>query len=86
MWPEVKSTFLVVTLLCTPVCSFPICKEPPLSNGIYTGVHDGPIYQQGETIHAICEPGYSLQGPISRYCIRENEWLGPEPLCVRGND
>lgn len=74
----------LLVLVCTSPCSIPTCQEPSISNGIYAGVHDGPIFQKGETIHAICEPGYRLEGPIFRYCVGENEWLGSEPLCVRG--
>ena len=55
-------------------CSVVTCTEPSLSNGIYLGDHDGPVYQIEENIHAICQPGYTLVGPITRQCQSNGQW------------
>ena len=64
--------------------SVPICEEPPLANGMYAGQHDGPVYQQGEAITAICDPGYLLNGPTERQCIADGVWSGMDSTCDQG--
>ena len=59
-------------------CSVVTCTEPSLSNGIYLGDHDGPVYQIEENIHAICQPGYTLVGPITRQCQSNGQWSEKE--------
>jgi hypothetical protein len=66
--------------------SFPLCTEPSLSNGKYVGDHDGPTYQYAEHITALCNPGYWLEGSISRICIAEETWSGEDPKCVLACD
>ena len=71
-------------LLILFLYSVPICEEPPLTNGMYAGQHDGPVYQQGEAITAICDPGYLLNGTTERQCIADGVWSGMDSTCDQG--
>ncbi len=62
----------------------PLCREPFLAKGVYIGPHDGPLYRYYETIDAVCQPGYKLVGQISRTCIRDGQWSGIAPTCLKG--
>ncbi len=59
------------------------CTKPLLSNGTYLGAHEGPVYQQDADINAVCTPGYTLVGPITRECQSDGEWTD-EPSCELG--
>lgn len=60
------------------------CVEPLLSNGRYLGDHEGPIFQRDENINAVCTPGYTLVGPITRECQSNAEWSDEDPTCELG--
>lgn len=51
---------------------------------MYAGPHDGPVYQQGAVITAICDPGYLLNGPAERECIADGVWSGINSTCNLG--
>ena len=62
----------------------PLCQEPQLFHGKYFGNHNGPLFQLGEYIYALCQPGYLLEGQITRQCIDEQSWSGEAPRCTEG--
>lgn len=53
-------------------------------NGGYEGFHEGPEYQFGEYIFAVCQPGYALEGGIRRRCNGDDGWSGEDPKCNQG--
>ena len=80
-WLLLKLLFVGASLF---LYSVPICEQPPLVNGMYAGQHDGPVYQQGEAITALCDPGYLLNGPTDRQCIADGVWSGMDSTCDQG--
>lgn len=60
------------------LCSVRTCIKPLLSNGVYLGDHEGPIYQYDESVQAVCTPGYTLYGPITRKCLSNGNWTEEE--------
>lgn len=66
------------------ICSDALCQEPSLESGMHIGDHNGPMYARGETINAVCQPGYMLEGPITRTCLGNNIWTGVNPVCIQG--
>lgn len=78
----------VVTSIISPgnrFCRILLCTKPSLENGDYEGSHEGPDYQLGEYISAVCLPGYSLSGSqIRRRCAGEDDWSGEDLECIRG--
>lgn len=72
----------------TCICRILQCTEPFIENGKYIGAHQGPNYQFGEYISAMCLPGYRLEGPITRRCLGidgPDHWSEKDSVCVKGN-
>lgn len=69
----------------TGISRIPQCTKPFIANGKYEGAHQGPNYQLGEYISAVCLPGYRLEGPITRRCLGVNgRWSEKDSMCVKG--
>ena len=61
--------------------------DPPqvLENGNVTFKDEDPAnILSGDMITYICDPGTQLKGPQYRYCQRNGNWSGEEPLCEPG--
>nr|XP_032650056.1 complement receptor type 2-like [Chelonoidis abingdonii] len=65
-----------------PVCERMLqCPSPPaIANGKPSG-RDLAVFSSGMSVNYICEPGYSLTGQASIYCMASGTWSPPPPRC-----
>lgn len=68
-------------LICTSL--FPVlhCAKPA---GIAHGSLSSPakaFFTPGTSVSYICEPGFSLSGTASIYCMQSGAWSHPPPIC-----
>uniref|UniRef100_A0A8C0GSV5 Sushi domain-containing protein n=1 Tax=Chelonoidis abingdonii TaxID=106734 RepID=A0A8C0GSV5_CHEAB len=68
-----------------PVCERMLqCPSPPaIANGKPSG-RDLAVFSSGMSVNYICEPGYSLTGQASIYCMASGTWSPPPPRCEEG--
>jgi len=85
---HVEDSLLSYMYTLNSIDSIPLCIKPSLENGDYVGPHEGPNYQQGTYISAVCLPGYELEGTTIRRRCRgidgTDDWSGQNPECIRG--
>uniref|UniRef100_A0A8C3HU07 Sushi domain-containing protein n=1 Tax=Chrysemys picta bellii TaxID=8478 RepID=A0A8C3HU07_CHRPI len=65
-----------------PVCIQVLqCPSPPaIANGKPSG-WDLAVFTTGMSVNYSCEPGYSLTGQASIYCMASGMWSPPPPRC-----
>ncbi|KAH1170647.1 hypothetical protein KIL84_006265 [Mauremys mutica] len=65
-----------------PVCERMLrCPSPPaIANGKTSG-WDLAVFTTGTSVNYSCEPGYSLTGQASIYCMASRTWSPPPPQC-----
>ncbi|XP_065447088.1 complement receptor type 1-like [Chrysemys picta bellii] len=65
-----------------PVCERMLqCPSPPaIANGKPSG-WDLAVFTTGTSVNYSCEPGYSLTGQASIYCMASGMWSPPPPRC-----
>ena len=73
-----ETIFIILNTVTSPRCS------PPLGivNGNVTYKDDDQTnILSGDMISYTCDSGSQLKGPRYRYCQRNGNWSGEEPLC-----
>ncbi|XP_065259499.1 complement receptor type 1 [Emys orbicularis] len=64
--------------VCEPVLQ---CPSPPdIANG-KPSVQASAVFTTGTSVNYSCEPGYSLTGQASIYCMASGTWSPPPPRC-----
>ncbi|XP_032643007.1 complement component receptor 1-like protein [Chelonoidis abingdonii] len=65
-----------------PVCErMPQCPSPPaIANG-KPSIQASAAFTTGTSVNYSCEPGYSLTGQASLYCMASGMWSPPPPRC-----
>uniref|UniRef100_A0A8C4XXS1 Sushi domain-containing protein n=1 Tax=Gopherus evgoodei TaxID=1825980 RepID=A0A8C4XXS1_9SAUR len=65
-----------------PVCERMLqCPSPPAITNGKPSRRDLAVFTSGMSVNYSCEPGYSLTGQASIYCMASGTWSPPPPQC-----